>query len=90
MLERDERKLLKKIEDAHAAIQQRIEELKLGTTNGALGKGRPSPTRCIVFEPFKGSHPDHPLKPAARVASYSGMDRHHETYVPTVSHAITT
>ena len=31
MLERDQAKLLKKIEDAHAAIQRRIEELKLGS-----------------------------------------------------------
>jgi hypothetical protein len=31
MLECDQAKLLKKIEDAHAAIQRRIEELKLGS-----------------------------------------------------------
>jgi hypothetical protein len=39
MLERDQGRLLKKIEDAHAAIQRRIEELKLGSDHdGSSGE----------------------------------------------------
>jgi len=63
MLERDERKLLKKIEDAHAAIQQRIEELKLGSNHE-----RSSGERQAIADAL------HSLRTIQRLASRSSAE----------------
>lgn len=93
MLERDERKLLKKIEDAHAAIQQRIEELKLASNHE-----RSSGERQAIADAL------HSLRTIQRLASRSSAEASQQPgwqatrgwtdimkhMCRTVSHAITT